>query len=81
MKIEIRALFIESEYVDEVYKYELTQTRFLGYEYCPIPIDEQIITDLDWYEPFSVYLNKMNKYGLFDSYVMFWRFLMNIIKQ
>lgn len=68
MKIEIRALFIESEYVDEVWKYELPQTKFLGYEYCPIPIDEQIITDMDWYEPFSVYLNKLNKYGLFDSY-------------
>lgn len=68
MKIEIRALFIESDYSNEIWKGTLPQMNFLGYEYCPIPIDEQVITDLDWYEPFSKYWEKLNKYGLFDSY-------------
>jgi len=68
MQINVRVLFVESEYSDEIWEDALPQMMFLGYEYCPIPIDEQIITDLDWYEPFSVYWKKLNKYGLFDLY-------------
>lgn len=68
MQIEVRALFIESAYSDEIWKDELPQMNVMGYEYCSIPIDEQIITDMDWYEPFSKYHNKLNQYGLFDSY-------------
>lgn len=68
MKIEIRTLFVESEYLDEIWKGELPKMKFLGYEYCPIPIDEQVITDMDWYEPFSIFWNKLNEYGLFNSY-------------
>ena len=68
MQIKVRALFIESGYSDEIWQDELPKMTFLGYEYCPIPIDEQIITDMDWYKPFSNYWGKLNKYGLFDSY-------------
>ena len=68
MQIKVRALFIESGYSDEILQDELPKMTFLGYEFCPIPIDEQIITDMDWYKPFSNYWGKLNKYGLFDSY-------------
>lgn len=67
-KIEIRVLFVESAYSDEIWGEELPEMEFLGYEYCPIPIDGQVITDMDWYEPFSDYWEKLNEYGLFDSY-------------
>lgn len=69
LNIEIRVLFVESEYSDEIWQDELPQMFFLGYEYCPIPIDEQIITDLDWCDSLSYYRHRVNEYGLFDSYV------------
>ena len=28
-----------------------------------------IITDLDWYTPFSKYRDELDEYGLFDSYL------------
>lgn len=68
LQIKIRALFIESAYSDEIWNAELPKMQLLGYEYCPIPIDEQVITDMDWYTPFSMYWKKLNEYGLFDSY-------------
>lgn len=68
LQIKVRALFIESGYSEEIWNDKLPKMKFLGYEYCPIPIDEQIITDMDWYKPFSEYWRKLNKYGLFDSY-------------
>jgi len=66
--IKFRALFIESNYSDEIWSDPLPKMELLGYEYCPIPIDEQVITDMDWYEPFSKYHQKLNKYGLFETY-------------
>lgn len=66
--IKTRTLFIESRYPFEEWKEPFLNTVLLGYEYCPIPIDEQIITDLDWYPPFSKFWSKMNKNGLFDTY-------------
>lgn len=68
LQIKIRVLFIESEYSSEIWREDLPSMKFLGYEYCPIPVDEQVITDMDWYEPFSKYWEKLNKYGLFDTY-------------
>lgn len=68
MNLGVRALFIESSYQDEIWIGSLPQMIFMGYEYCPIPIDEQIITDMDWYLPFSKHRAKLNKYGLFQSY-------------
>ena len=68
MNIPTRALFIESEYAGEVWNGVLPEKIFIGYEYCSIPIDEQIITDMDWYLPFSRYQKDLNEYGLFDTY-------------
>ena len=46
--IEIRILFIQSDYADEICNdISFEHMQFLGYEYCSVPIDEQIITDLD----------------------------------
>ena len=66
--IKFRALFIESKYSEEIWSGQLPKKEFIGYEYCPIPIDEQIITDMDWYEPFSKYQKLLNEYGLFRTY-------------
>lgn len=66
--INTRVLFIESGYSYEEWSSSLPETNFLGYEYCPIPIDDQIVTDLDWYPSFSRFWSKLNKNGLFDTY-------------
>jgi len=68
MGIDVRALFVESGYPNEIWQEEKPPMRFLGYEYCPFPIDEQIITNLDWYEPFAKFREMLNEYGLFNSY-------------
>ncbi len=68
MKLRVRVLFVESEYSAEIWNEEHPKTVFLGYEYCPVPIDDQVATDLDWYEPFSCYREKLNEHGLFNSY-------------
>lgn len=68
LQIAFRTLFIESDYNDEIWDGPLPYGKLLGYEYCPIPIDEQIITDMDWYRGFSKYWSKLNQYGLFDTY-------------
>lgn len=68
LQIDVRVLFFESEYSDEIWKENLPEMDLLGYEYCPIPLDEQIITDLDWYIPLSKFWKKLNQYGLFDTY-------------
>lgn len=64
-----RTLFIESSYALETYNDRMPLMKFLGYELCPIPIDEQIITDLDWYPQFYKYHSKLNEFGLFSSYL------------
>ena len=68
LHIKIRVLFIESNYSYEEWREPIPETVFLGYEYCPIPIDEQVITDLDWYPLFSKFWNKLNENGLFNTY-------------
>lgn len=68
MQIDYRILFIESDYTNELWNNDLPKLEFLGYEYCPIPIDEQVVTDMDWYKPFSKYWKHLNQFGLFDSY-------------
>ncbi len=67
-EINIRILFCESTYKNEVFSDSLPEMKFLGYEYCPIPLDEQIITDLDCFEPLKIYKSKLNKFGLFDTF-------------
>lgn len=67
MNKKIRALFIESDYEHEVWNAPLPELEFLGYEYCEIPFDCQIITDFDWYEPFKRFYPMLNEYGVFDT--------------
>lgn len=65
--IPIRLLFVESDYEQEVWTAPIPPKKLLGYEYNTIPIDNQIITDLSWYDPFSDFLKRINSYGLFRS--------------
>ena len=65
--IPIRLLFVESDYGQEVWTDPIPPKKLLGYEYNTIPIDNQIITDLSWYDPFSAFLKRMNSYGFFCS--------------
>lgn len=65
--ISIRVLFCESTYKNEVFSDVIPKMNFLGYEYCPVPLDEQIITDLDCFEPLKQFKSKLNKFGLFDT--------------
>lgn len=68
MELPVRALLVESDYDTEIWEGALPPARFLGYEYCPIPIDNQIVTDMDWYKPFAKYRSSLNEYGLFYTY-------------
>ena len=65
--IPIRLLFIESDYSEEVWTGPEMPKNFLGYEYNTIPIDNQIITDISWYTPFSVFRKGLNSWGLFPT--------------
>ena len=64
--IRIRLLFLESQYQDEIWSGKAVQKRTLGYEYSPVPFDEQIISDLDWFSGLADFLPKLNKFGLFE---------------
>ncbi len=67
--IQIRILFIQSDYTNEMCdEVPCDNFKFLGYEYCCIPIDDQIITDLDWCQKLQNFHSKLNENGLFDSY-------------
>ncbi len=65
--VNVRVLFLESTYKNEVFLDELPKMSFLGYECCPIPLDEQIITDIELFEPLKIHKNKLNEYGLFNA--------------
>ena len=67
LNIGIRLLYIESDYPDEVCNYDFENKELLGYEYCEIPFDSQVITDFDWYEPLHKYYDHLNEYGLFNT--------------
>lgn len=65
--IDIRVLQIESDYQYETCEYDFPIAKFLGFEFCEIPFDSQIITDFDWYTPLHKYYEHLNEYGLFDK--------------
>ena len=65
--IEIRVLLIESDYPHEICDYNFPIKQFIGYEYCEIPFDSQMITDFDWYVPLHKYYTLLNNNGLFDN--------------
>lgn len=67
LNLDFRVLFVESDYKNEIWSENIPELSFLGYEYCSIPIDEQIITDMDWYEPFKSHVNNLNENGLFKT--------------
>lgn len=66
--INCRVLFIESNYSEEICRTDDKNSILLGYEYCPIPFDEQIITDFDWCTQLTKFIKRLNENGLFDNY-------------
>ncbi|HBL84588.1 MAG TPA: hypothetical protein DDZ99_06740 [Clostridiales bacterium] len=65
--IQLRYLFIESDIDSEIWNAPIPDMNFIGYEYCEIPFDSQVISDLDTHEPFQKHRDKLNKYGLFST--------------
>lgn len=66
--IPVRVLFVESRYEQELWIDSTPDRVILGFEYCPLPVDEQIISDVDWYPPLKNFWTNLNSYGLFSSY-------------
>ena len=65
-EILIRVLFVESAYPFERWgSGEYPSMQFIGYEYCEIPFDNQIVTDFSWYAPFEKFYPLLNHNGLF----------------
>lgn len=67
--INYRKLFIESGYEDEICDVAPKNAMFIGYEYCPFPLDCQIISDLQWFEPLFKFQKHLNSYGVFNDYL------------
>ena len=67
MNLSTRVLFVESDYEDEVWTDVLPNLQFLGYEYSPIPLDSQVMTDLCWYKPLQNFISQLNCNGLFET--------------
>ena len=68
MNTSTRVLFIESEYGDEIWTDAIPNLQFLVYEYSPIPLDSQVITDLCWYKPLQKFMPILNCNGLFATW-------------
>lgn len=66
-EIPVRLLFAESDYSQEVWTGPDIPKRCIGFEYSPVPIDNQIITDLYWYEPLLPFSKRLNDRGLFPT--------------
>ena len=64
-EIPIRLLFAESDYDQEVWTGPDVPKRCIGFEYSPVPIDNQIIGDLYCCEFLAPFLKRLNSYGLF----------------
>jgi hypothetical protein len=65
--IPIRLLFVESDYNSEVWAGPDIPKSFLGFEYNTIPLDNQVIADLFWYQPLFPFRERLNSWGLFSS--------------
>ena len=63
--IPIRLLFAQSDYSQEVWTGPDIPKKCIGFEYSPIPIDNQIIGDLYCYPPLNPFMKRLNSYGLF----------------
>lgn len=64
-EIPVRLLFAQSDYSQEVWTGPDIPKQCIGFEYSPIPIDNQIIGDLYYYEPLAPFRKRLNSYGLF----------------
>lgn len=64
-EIPIRLLFAQSDYDQEVWTGPDIPKQCIGFEYSPIPIDNQIIGDLCCVVPLAPFLKRLNSYGLF----------------
>ena len=64
-EIPVRLLFAESDCDQEVWTGPDVPKRCIGFEYSPIPIDDQIIGDLYYCEFLAPFLKRLNSYGLF----------------
>lgn len=64
-EIPVRLLLAESDYDQEVWSGPDIPKTPIGFEYSPIPIDNQIIGDLCCWEPLAPFLKRLNSHGLF----------------
>ena len=64
-EIPLRLLFAQSDCDQEVWTGPDIPKQCIGFEYSPIPIDDQIIGDLCCVEPLAPFLKRLNSYGLF----------------
>ena len=64
-EIPVRLLFAQSDYSQEVWTGPDIPKQCIGFEYSPIPIDNQIIGDLCCVEPLAPFRKRLNSYGLF----------------
>lgn len=67
--IKTRCLLIESDYQGErlFIPNEIPVSLVLGYELCTVPLDNQVVTDLDWFQPLFKFHSSLNQFGLFDD--------------
>lgn len=64
-EIPIRLLFAESNYDQEVWTGPDIPKQCIGFEYSPVPIDNQIIGDLCCCDFLAPFRKQLNSYGLF----------------
>ena len=73
--VKYRLLRIESsDYSKEVCSSSYEIGRFLGYEVCPLPFDDQILSDYRYNPLCTKEISKMNHTGLYESLIDAQRF-------
>lgn len=65
--VSVRCLFLESGYICEQWATLAPDGELLGFEVCPMLVDEQIIGDLSWYPDFADFRARLNRHGLFPT--------------
>ena len=67
LQLDVRVLFIESQYPYEIWNDEIPELVCLGYEVTEIPLGIMTLYDL-FYDPrFEQYKNQLNEHGLFSN--------------
>lgn len=67
LNIDVRILFIESNYPYEIWKENIPKCIFLGYEVTEIPLGIMTLYDLYTNEKFEKYRSRLNENGLFSD--------------